>query len=220
MSEVVSDANGQSLVRQAYSRIEEMIITLALEPGAIVTEARIAESVGMGRTPVREALQQLVREGLVEVLPKRGIRISRIDAAKQLRMLEFRRQVERFIARSAALNATEAERQAFSSYARQFRDIAVSGDNAAFIGVDDDFTTAMADCSRNEYASDALKLTHGLSRRFANAYAFEVHGLRDNAARHADLATAISEGNADRAEEKIDALIDGVVAFTRTKLER
>jgi len=218
MSDEASETNGQSLVRQAYARIEEMIITLALEPGAIVTEARIAEAVGMGRTPVREALQQLVREGLVEVLPKRGIRISRIDAAKQLRMLEFRRQVERFIARSAALNATEAARQAFAGYAAQFRQIEGNGDNAAFIGVDDAFTAAMADCSRNEYASEALKLTHGLSRRFANAYAFEVHGLRDNAARHAALATAISEGNAERAVEKIDALIDGVVAFTRSKL--
>jgi len=218
MSEIVSETSGQSLVRQAYARIEGMIITLALEPGAIVTEARIAEAVGMGRTPVREALQQLVREGLVEVLPKRGIRISQIDAAKQLRMLEFRQQVERFIARSAALNATEAARQAFASYAAQFRQIAENGDNAAFIGVDDAFTAAMADWSRNEYASDALKLTHGLSRRFANAYGFEVQGLRDNAARHAALATAISEGNAERAVEKIDALIDGVVAFTRAKL--
>lgn len=214
----MSDANGQSLVRQAYASIEELLITLALEPGAIVTEARIAEAVGMGRTPVREALQQLVREGLVEVLPKRGIRISSIDPAKQLRMLEFRRQVERFIARSAALNASEADRQAFATYAAQFREIAVSGDNIAFIGVDDAFTTAMADCGGNEYASGALKLTHGLSRRFANAYSFEVDGLRDNAARHADLATAISEGNAERAVEKIDALLDGVVAFTRAKL--
>jgi DNA-binding GntR family transcriptional regulator len=214
----VSETNGQSLVRQAYTRIEELIITLALEPGAIATEARIAEAIRMGRTPVREALQQLVREGLVEVLPKRGIRIAHIDPARQLRMLEFRRQVERFIARSAALNATEAERLAFATYSAQFREIAKTGDNAAFIGVDDAFTAAMADCSANEYASDALKLTHGLSRRFANAYAFEVSGLRDNAARHADLATAISEGNADRAAQKIDALIDGVVAFTRAKL--
>lgn len=214
----MSDANGQSLVRQAYARIEELIITLALEPGAIATEARIADAVGMGRTPVREALQQLVREGLVEVLPKRGIRIARIDVAKQLRMLEFRRQVERFIARSAALNASEAERQAFAAYAAQFREISLSGDNAKFLGVDDAFTLAMADCGRNEYASDALKLTHGLSRRFANAFSFEVDGLRGNAARHADLATALSEGNADLAVAKIDALIDAVVAFTRSKL--
>lgn len=216
----MSEANGQSLVRQAYARIEDLIISLALEPGAIATEARIAEAISMGRTPVREALQQLVREGLVEVLPKRGIRISRVDPKKQLRMLEFRRQVERFIARSAALNATEAERLAFGTYAAQFRAIALSGDNAAFIGVDDAFTAAMADCSANEYASDALKLTHGLSRRFANAYAFEVDGLRNNAIRHADLATAISEGNAARAVEKIDDLIDDVVAFTKSKLDR
>jgi len=214
----LSEVNGQSLVRQAYARIEDLVITLALEPGAIVTEARIADAVGMGRTPVREALQQLAREGLIEVLPKRGIRISRIDPARQLRMLEFRRQVERFIARSAALNASEAERQAFTAYAAQFREIAANGDNVAFIGVDDAFTAAMADCGRNEYASDALKLTHGLSRRFANAYAFEVDGLRNNAARHADLATAIAEGNAERAVEKIDALLDAVVAFTRAQL--
>jgi DNA-binding GntR family transcriptional regulator len=210
----MNDAAGQSRVLRAYSRIEQLIISLALEPGSIVTEASIAEAVGMGRTPVREALQQLVREGLVEVLPKRGIRIAEIDPVKQLRMLEFRRVVERFIAHSAATNATEADRLAFANHANRFRAAAEGDDASDFEAVDDAFTAAMADCAGNEYASGALALTHGLSRRFGNAFAFEPDGFRNNALRHADLAAALSEGDPDKAVEMIDALLEGTFAFT------
>lgn len=65
-----------SLVRQAYVTIGEMIATLKLSPGQVVSENMLARMPGLGRTPVRGALQQLSREGLVVILPKRGVVIS------------------------------------------------------------------------------------------------------------------------------------------------
>ena len=79
-----------------------MIVTLRIAPGAAVSEQELAGNLGIGRTPIREALQRLAREGLVAILPRRGILVSGIDVKRQLRLLEVRRELERLIARSAA----------------------------------------------------------------------------------------------------------------------
>jgi DNA-binding GntR family transcriptional regulator len=60
----------ETLTEQAYNRLEEMIVTLKLAPGAILSEQTLSAELGIGRTPIREALQRLAREGLVLVLPK------------------------------------------------------------------------------------------------------------------------------------------------------
>ena len=80
----------RSLTDRAYVALEEMICTLRLEPGEVLSEGTLSETLGIGRTPVREALQRLAREGLVTVLPRRGVLVSEFNVKKQLRMLERR----------------------------------------------------------------------------------------------------------------------------------
>ena len=92
----------RSLTDEAYAQLEELIVTLQLRPGVAVSEAALSERLGIGRTPIREALQRLAREHLIVVLPQRGNLVSQIDVRKQLRLLETRREVERLIARCAA----------------------------------------------------------------------------------------------------------------------
>ncbi|HKX38598.1 MAG TPA: GntR family transcriptional regulator, partial [Burkholderiales bacterium] len=84
-----------SLTDQAYTALEELIVTLQLAPGEAVSEQMLAERLKIGRTPIREALQRLARERLVTILPRRGVMVSAIDVAAQLRLLEVRRELER-----------------------------------------------------------------------------------------------------------------------------
>ena len=84
----------RSLSDQAYEGLEEMIVTLRLEAGAVLSEAELSEKLGIGRTPIREALQRLAREGLVLILPRKGILVSEINPGKQLLLLEVRRELE------------------------------------------------------------------------------------------------------------------------------
>src|SRR5262245_3708720 len=97
----VSAAADASLTDRAYSRLEELIVTLQLAPGEVVSEAALADRLGIGRTPIREALHRLARERLVTILPRRGIIVSEINIGAQLRLLEVRREIERLVARSA-----------------------------------------------------------------------------------------------------------------------
>jgi DNA-binding GntR family transcriptional regulator len=97
-----------------------MIVFLKLAPGSAISEAELSGHLGIGRTPIREALQRLARERLVQILPRRGIIVSPIDIAAQLRLLEVRRELERLIARSAARRATDDERARFRELALGF----------------------------------------------------------------------------------------------------
>ena len=66
-------AGAESLTEQAYRQIEEQIVTLRLKPGDVLSEQMLSATFGIGRTPVREALQRLAHEGLVIILPRKGI---------------------------------------------------------------------------------------------------------------------------------------------------
>ena len=101
-------ARPETLTEQAYRQLEEEIVTLRLEPGEFLSEYALATSLGIGRTPIREALQRLAREGLVTILPRKGILVSETDPRKQLLVLEVRRELERLLSRLGAQRASES----------------------------------------------------------------------------------------------------------------
>src|SRR4051812_30935628 len=100
----------ESLTERAYRQLEEQIVTLQIPPGTVVSETLLAERLGIGRTPIREALQRLAREKLVVIMPRRGIVVAEENLKQQLRLIELRREVERLLAKSAAKRADEAQR--------------------------------------------------------------------------------------------------------------
>ncbi|RYE70623.1 MAG: GntR family transcriptional regulator [Hyphomicrobiales bacterium] len=107
-----------SLSDLAYRRLEEAIVTLSLRPGAVLTEAQMIELVGVGRTPVREALIRLAQQGLVEILPRKGVAVTAIDAIDVMAALDAREVLERLIAAEAARRAGPSERSAILATAR------------------------------------------------------------------------------------------------------
>src|SRR4030095_11590787 len=83
-----------TLTEQAYRLIEEQIVTLRLRPGDVLSEQMLSATFKIGRTPIREALQRLAREGLITVLPRKGILVSDINPRSQLLVVGVRRQIE------------------------------------------------------------------------------------------------------------------------------
>src|SRR5262249_47554041 len=118
-----------SLTEKAYKELEELIVTLALPPGQVLSETSIAKHLGIGRTPVREALQKLAREGLVTIMPRRGVIVSEIDVRNQLELLRVRREVERLMSRLAAERSNEVERKEFAEIAADMRRSAKDNDD-------------------------------------------------------------------------------------------
>ena len=205
----------QSLTELAYAHLEELIVTLKLAPGAAVSEGELSARTGIGRTPIREALQRLARERLVAILPRRGIVVCPINVKEQLKLLEVRRELERFIARSAARRATEEERKRFRELARDFEKSAKSDDDVTFMRTDREFNTLCSAAAHNEFAAGAMSLMHSLSRRFWYNHYKQAADMPLTAKLHADIARAIADGDAERAAKASDKLLDAIEKFTR-----
>ncbi len=215
----VSESEPSSLTDRAYSELEERIVTLQLEPGAVLSEATLAQQLGFGRTPVREALQRLAREGLVAIFPRRGILVSEIDVKRQLTLLEVRRELERLMAIKATQRASDAERDYFLAIAEGMEQASVDNDDITFMRLDRELNLLVAKATRNEFASRAMGLMHGLSRRFWYFHYKEVADLPLCAKLHADLARAIWQLDSEGAAVASDQLMDYIEDFTRASLD-
>lgn len=211
---------GKTLTEVAYLEIEERIVTLRLAPGEILSENTLVDALGIGRTPIREALQRLAREGLVVIMPRRGIVVSDINVQSQLELLRVRRELERLMARLGSGRASTAEREEFRRISDGMRRAAKQKDDVTFMRLDGELNKLIAQASRNEYARRAMSLTHGLSRRFWYVHYKEVLDLPLCARLHAELADAIASGNEDKAAVASDRLIDYIETFTRASLDR
>lgn len=204
------------LTEVAYRLIEEMIVTLQLEPGSAVSEGELCAALSIGRTPVREALQRLAREHLIKIIPNRGVIVSPIDVGEQLKVLELRRETERLTVRLAALRATPTQRARLESMAEEMLEAAEDGDEIGFFRLDNEFNQLMARSTQNCFVGSAINLTHALSRRF-----WFLHRIVDMpfvARLHADIARAAAAGDAPAAMRCCDELMDYLEAFTRSTI--
>lgn len=209
------DGAAPSLTDAAYAALEERIVTLEMPPGAAVSEQRLAQEIGLGRTPVREALQRLAREGLVAVLPRKGIRVTAIDASQQLLVLEVRREVERLLSRKAAERATDGQRRRLREIADGMERAAHGSDDLAFMRLDREMNLLVMESAHNEYAAGAMRLINGQSRRFWFQHYKSAVDLPLCARLHAAQARAIAGADQAAAAAALDRLIDYTQAFTR-----
>lgn len=209
----------ESLTDKAYDRLEEMIVTLRLEPGAVLSELELGERLQIGRTPVREALQRLAREGLVLILPRKGVLVTEINPSKQLLVLEVRRELERLMARAAAARCTAAERKSFRRIATGMKQAALKNDDLKFMRHDNELNGLVAQASHNEYAARAIQALQGLSRRFWYVHYKRAGDMPRIARLHAELAERIAEGDGGGAARASDELLDYVERFTRLTID-
>jgi len=200
----------------AYEQIEEAIVTLRIPPGTSVSELTLSKATGIGRTPIREAIQRLARENLIFILPQRGLLVPQIDVSKQLRLLEMRREIERLVCRSAAKRASPVQRESFARLATEFRVAGEVNDDVSFIRSDREFNELCLVAAHNEFSEGAMRLMNGLSRRFWYYHYKQAADLPEIAKLHATLSSAIADADVAGAATACDRLIDNIEAFTRS----
>lgn len=216
---VAEAADSGTVTDRAYQQIEELIVTLELPPGSVLSEQTMSQRFDISRTPIREALKRLEQEGLVTVLPRRGVLVSEINLRKQLQLLEVRREIERLLARLAAKNAKETERQEFQHIAAKILLTAEESNEIEFGRLDQRLNELEWKAARNEYATKMISLINGLSRRFWFQHFKEAGDLPLAAKVHADLASAIAKADTKAAEDASDRLIDYIENFARKTLD-
>ena len=211
-----------TLNEAAYLRIEELIVTLQLPPGSLVSESILSERIGIGTTPIREALQRLSREYLIQILPRRGVIVTHIDVRQQLQVLETRRELDRLVACAAARRGQTADRARFADSARAMKQAVNAGDLRAFLRADATLNDALAQAARNEIASRTVATLHSVSRRFWFFHRNDIASGRsdpNNTMRlHVAFAKTLATGDEAAVALACDALIDDLVSFARSTL--
>lgn len=191
---------------RAYHALERMIVTLELSPGGFVTEGSIIDKLGLGRTPVREAIQRLAWEGLLEVRPRAGIAVAALHAGDWLRVIDARRGVEIVLARSAARFVTREAADGFHAAALSMQKAVIAGDVLAFLTADKAMDEALALAADNVFAARVAAPLQTHSRRFWYRYRADT-GLADSAAHHVALIQSILDGDEEAAAADADRLM-------------
>ena len=206
---------------QAHDLLERMITFQELAPGSMISEVALMARTGMGRTPLREALQRLARDRMVEILPRRGAFVPPISVEVQLKLLELRRVVEELAVRMASHRATTAQKQTMLQIADELDAFQDSDDMAAFGEVLKRIHTLIVEAAQNEYLQLAMAPLQGLSRRFWFANLRDVHAeLRVGSHLHAAVLRAICHGDEGAAAAASLALNDYLTEFAYRSLRR
>jgi len=191
---------------RAYHALERMVVTLELLPGSVVTEGALIERLGLGRTPVREAIQRLAWEGLVEVRPRAGLAIAPLHAGDWLRVIDARRGVERLLARSAARFVTRNAADLFHAAALAMQQAVMQADVLAFLRADKALDEALALAADNPFAARLAAPLQTHSRRFWFRYKADT-GLAESAEHHVALIRSILEGDENGAAREAERLM-------------
>jgi DNA-binding GntR family transcriptional regulator len=212
------ETEGESQAQMAYRILEEMIVTLKLPPGSKISEKALNRSLGLGRTPLREALQRLAIEGTVRILPRSGVIVSDIDLSDQLGMIEVRRELEKIIAGRAARLALEDERRRFSLLALDFMRAGDTNDESVFIETDREFNTLMTATAQNKYVAYAIGPIEAQTRRFWYLHFKRFGDLPHVSGLHAAICRAVAANDEPGARQASDGLLDYVEEYTRKTL--
>jgi DNA-binding GntR family transcriptional regulator len=202
-------ATARSLADQAYYRIRELIVSLELPPGSPISERELMERLGLGRTPVREALRALARECLVDVYPRRGMFVSGVDVGDLAGLSEVRAALESDAARLAAERATEGDRAAIAALLGELNGVDGKLDERTLIDLDQRIHRHVYRCTHNPFLEATLDEYYVLTLRIWFLALDRVARLEDAVGEHRELLEAIRDGDPDRAGEAMRRHVTG-----------
>ena len=202
-----------SLAEQAYTELERRLVTLELHPGQFLQEKNLTETLGLGRTPVREAVQRLTETGLLKIYPRKGILVQPVQAEPLGQVLETRRVLERLLVVKAAERADEPQRARLERLAGALDSASDSASDAAhlqaatFFELDHQLDRLLAEACRNVFLVRSLAPLHAHCRRLWFLFRADVD-MGDAARLHAHLARSVS------AEDKTGAIraLNGIIS--------
>jgi DNA-binding GntR family transcriptional regulator len=161
----VPDAAATRLVAErAYVELRDRIVALHLPPGTVLREDALMEEMGIGRTPLREAVKRLALENLVEVQPRRGTFVSAVEAADIQNITEVRAELEAYAAELAAVRLDPETRATAEALLREIEELDGGGDQERLMRFDERIHRFTWEATHNLYLMQTLEryFTHSL----------------------------------------------------------
>ncbi|MDT7665272.1 MAG: hypothetical protein QOD04_4828 [Pseudonocardiales bacterium] len=186
------------LADKAYAEVRDMIVTLRLPPGAPINEERLSAELGVGRTPLRDALKRLESETLVAIYPRQGTFVTEVNITDHGLIADVRRQLEGHAAQRAAERVTSADRAMLHELIAEIRHS--DGGRETSMRLDTAIHRAIYRCAHNRYLESTLDHYYNLSLRIWYLFLEQLPEV-DHVEHHVPMIEAILAGNGVLARE-------------------
>ena len=208
------------LSEQAYSRLRDLIVRLDFAPGDVLREDALQDQLGIGRTPIREALQRLAREHFITVIPRRGMFVSGIDVSELSMLFETRTVLEPYAARLAAARGTDDH---WIRMQAALDAVAAADGNEDLMRIDRLGHEIMWEAAGNRFLVDTLDMLYAQSDRLWHLYLSDVADMSHAVDEHGEIMDALRSGDSERAgdlmEEHIRSFDTQIRAAVTERLE-
>ena len=185
----------------AYDELKQLIVTVELAPESLISERELMERLGVGRTPLREALQRLASDHLVRAVPRRGYFVAGVTYRGALHSYELRRCVESLGARLAAERATPEQRDRLRGLLREAEEGIDAEADRSHLAIDAKLHDLVAEASGNPYIRQMLGELHDVSVRELYVSKRPVTRVEDEIDKYRSLVEAICRGDGEAAEK-------------------
>ncbi len=197
----------ESLGEQAYQQLRSKIVRLDFAPGDVLKEDELRDSLGLGRTPIREALLRLQREHFVTVIPRRGMFVSGIEVEELSLLFETRAVLEPYAARLAAVRGTPEQ------WDEMERTLALTdepglGDDA-HLALDRRCHEIIWAASGNRFLWDTLDTLYAQSDRLWHLYLSDVADMAHAVTEHQAILDGLRRGDSDIVADRVEAHVQG-----------
>jgi DNA-binding GntR family transcriptional regulator len=193
-----------TLASRVYGQLRADLLHAHLRPGEELSENQQAQRLGVSRTPVREAIQRLVREGLVHVLPQRGTRVSLLSMARIREALFIREAVEcQVVRRLVAQPRTAQDWRLFAACITEQAQAVRDGDVEATMAADARFHAALLERCGLPGVWPIVAQARDLHQRVRAIAVPELRSGRQAVADHRAIVKALRSGDADRAADAV-----------------
>ena len=186
---------------EAYQILKEKIVTLKLPPASLLNESQLMEELGLGRTPIREALQRLAFENLVVILPRRGTIVADLNISDLQKNCEVRLELETLAVRLATERATPAQIARMETLFSNVDELLEQGNQDQLIRVDQQAHLLIVQAAQNEFLAEILERLYTQMLRLWYISLNKVNQLPKAIQEHQEIVAAIKTGDAERATQ-------------------
>lgn len=209
--------NHRPLREIVYEELKRQIMVGEIAPGTRMMEVDLADEMGVSRTPVREAIRKLEKEGLVTIEPRRGAYASDISAKEMVDVLEVRQDLEGMAAGLAAQKIKGSDRDQLMEVTRLYREAVESGDVEEIIKRDEEFHKYIVGLSDNKTLIKMVSQVQELALRFRYIYYEDFSRFKNQPVEHQQIVEAILSGDTESARRYADAHVSRLKDFVKSE---
>jgi DNA-binding GntR family transcriptional regulator len=218
-SDVSSDGHAPSMVDDVYSTLLLAIVEARLGAGTPLSQNKLASHMGVSRTPVREALLRLERDGLVQRLPESGFAVATITVDEVNEACDLLHLLDTYVYQRAAENLSREDLDGILALASSLVDSAESGDASAWREADQRYHAVVMEAAHNRFVAEALQQTRRRVQRFWLQKPHFEGRLRTCSQDHVALAQAMLDADGEVLSRTVHAHIERLRASVLARLE-